>query len=264
MIPEATDALELLHRGDTAIVGMQYSSLPSLLSVFLEAGLSSEAGSVLFDAIHARWSELPPDQRPTLVMFGKSLGTAGVEAPFAGADAAASVANMTSQIEGALVVGAMYGNAIRTQLTSERDPRSPVWQPIFDGGRTVRFVNRDPVQPTMASDWRAPRIVYLQHPSDPVSFWGADAIWSPPEWMDEPRGFDTPEPALWFPIVSALQAAGDLFLQLDVPAGFGHVYSTDYVDGWARVIPPDGWTDADTERLQRHLDDGIEGDVEPY
>ena len=48
--------------------------------------------------------------------------------------------------------------------------------------------------------------------------------------MDQPRGFDTPEAAFWFPIVTGLQAAGDLFLQLDVPAGFGHVYSTDYVD----------------------------------
>jgi hypothetical protein len=28
--------------------------------------------------------------------------------------------------------------------------------------------------------------------------------------------------------------------QLSTPPGFGHVYDEDYLDGWARVVPPDG------------------------
>src|SRR5262245_1694500 len=40
MIPEAAVALEQLHRGNTAIVGMQYSRLPSVLAVFLDTGLA--------------------------------------------------------------------------------------------------------------------------------------------------------------------------------------------------------------------------------
>jgi uncharacterized membrane protein len=256
MIPEAARAIEQLHRGDTAIVGMQYSFLPSLLSVFMDPGLPIDAASTLFDAVHARWSTLPSDRRPKLVLFSKSLGTAGIEAAFVEADAASSVARLTAQTDGALIVGPKHTNPIHSQLTRERDAGSPVWQPIFDGGRTVRYLNRDPHQSALDPQWPSPRIVYLQHPSDPVPFWGIDALWRPPEWMDRPRGFDVPEAATWFPLVSALHATVDLIFQLSTPPGFGHVYATEYVKGWANLLPPDGWTEADTEQLQDFLGEG--------
>lgn len=259
MIPKAAAALEQLHRGDTAIVAIQYSFLPSLLAVFLDAGLANEAGITLFSAVHARWSQLPPDRRPKLVLFGKSLGTAGVEASFVGADAASSLANMVARTDGALLAGAKHSNAILSQLTRERDSGSPVWQPVFQGGRTVRFLNRDPQQPELSPDWGAPRIAYLQHPGDPVPLWNVEALWWPPEWMGQPRGFDMPDNLRWFPIVSAVQAVGDMLDQLGPPPGFGHDYSTEYVKGWASVLPPDGWTDADTERLEKFIVD-VAGD----
>jgi uncharacterized membrane protein len=81
MIPKAAVSLELLYRGDTAIVAIQYSLLPSALAAFMDAGLANEAGVTLFNAVRARWSHLPPDRRPKLLLFGKSLGAAGVEAP---------------------------------------------------------------------------------------------------------------------------------------------------------------------------------------
>jgi len=37
------------------------------------------------------------------------------------------------------------------------------------------------------------------------------------------------------------------------PPGFGHNYQLDYVRGWADVVPPNGWTAADTARLEQHL-----------
>jgi hypothetical protein len=89
------------------------------------------------------WSELPLDHRPKLLLFGKSLGTAGVEAPFAAVDAGSSITSLTARTDGALVVGAKHGNTILSQLTDERDPGPPVWQPVFDGGSTVRFLSRD-------------------------------------------------------------------------------------------------------------------------
>lgn len=262
MIPEAATALEQLHRGDTAIVATQYSFLPSLFAVFLDAGLANEAGSALFNAVHARWSQLPPERRPKLVLFGKSLGTAGVEAPFVGSVGSQSVANMVARIDGALIVGPKRSNPIHSQLTRERDAGSPVWQPVFDGGRSVRFMNRDPDRSTLNTGWPAPRIVYLQHPSDPVTFWSIEALWRPAEWMSRPRGFDVPDGVRWFPIVSGVQAVGDMLDQLGPPPGFGHVYSTDYVQGWVRVAPPDDWSDADTGRLEQLVDDIVGGEAE--
>jgi len=263
MIPKAATSLEQLHRGNTAIVAIQYSVLPSALAIFMDSGLSTEAGLALFNAVHARWSKLPPDRRPKLVLFGKSLGTSGVEAPFVGADASSSVANMRAGTDGALIVGAKESNPIHSQLTRARDPGSPFWQPIFNGGRSVRFLNRDPHRQALDAAWPIPRIVYLQHPADPVVFWSVAAIWWPPEWMARPRGFDVPARLRWFPIVSAVQAVADLLDQLGPPPGFGHDYSTEYVKGWASVVPPEGWTDADTERLERFIAAMTGDDKEP-
>jgi uncharacterized membrane protein len=263
MIPKATVALEQLHRGDTAIVAIQYSFLPSWLANFVDAGLANEAGTVLFEAVRERWSELPPDRRPKLFLFGKSLGTAGVEAPFVGRDAWSSVSNFVARTDGVLIAGAKHINPIHAQLTRERDPGSPVWLPIFDGGRSVRFVNRDPNQPRLNTTWSAPRIVYLQHPSDPTVFWGIDAFWRRPEWMKPPRGFDVTDRVRWFPIVSGVQASADVLDQLNVPPGFGHVYSTDYVNAWASLLAPEGWTRADSERLEQFIHDVAGDDSEP-
>ncbi|HEX7036623.1 MAG TPA: alpha/beta-hydrolase family protein [Pseudomonadales bacterium] len=263
MIPEAAAALELLHRGDTAIVAIQYSFLPSLIGVFLDAGLANEAGRTLFDAVRARWSQLPRDRRPKLLLFGKSLGTAGVEAPFVGRDASESVANLVAGIDGALIVGPKHSNPIHAQITREREPASPAWQPVFARGRSVRFLSRDPNPPALGGDWPAPRIVYLQHPSDPVTFWSLDVLWRRPDWLDEPRGYDVPERLRWFPIVSGVQAVGDLLDQLAPPPGFGHVYSTDYVDGWVSVARPENWSTADTERLERLIAGMAGGESEP-
>lgn len=263
IVPKAATALEQLHRGDTAIVAVQYSFLPSVLAVFLDAGLANEAGVTLFNAVRARWLELPPNKRPKLVLFGKSLGTAGVEAPFVGVDASTSVANMVALTDGALIAGAKQSNPIHSQLTRERDPGSPVWQPVFDRGRIVRFLNRHPHQPALGADWSAPRIVYLQHPSDPTVFWSVKSLWTPPEWLDQPRGFDVPDDFRWFPIVSIVQAVGDTIHQLGTPPGFGHDYSTDYVKGWASALPPQGWTAAHTERLEQLIDKIAGDDTEP-
>lgn len=80
--------------------------------------------------------------------------------------------------------------------------------------------------------------------------------------MAVPRGYGVPERASWFPIVSGVQAASDQIDQLSTPPGFGRNYATDYVDAWAQVLPPEGWTKADTERLESFLDDGDLSDRE--
>lgn len=259
IVPKAAASLEQMHRGDTAIVATQYSFLPSLLAMFMDAGLANEEGKALFNAVRARWSKLPPSRRPKLVLFGKSLGAVGVEAPFVGADAASSVANMVAQTDGALIAGAKKSNPIHSQLTRDRDHGSPFWQPVFDGGRSVRFLNRDPHHAALDAEWPAPRIVYLQHPGDPAICWSAKALWRPPECLARPRGFDVPDATRWFAIVSGVQAVSDVLNQLEAPPGFGHNYSSEYVKGWASVIPPEGWTDADTERLAHFIDE-IPGD----
>ncbi len=209
MDPNAARALEQLHGGDTAIVSIQYSYLPSFLSLVVDSSRAIEAGAGLFDAVRERWSTMPEQDRPRLIVFGASLGAGGAETPFLGSDAAASVANFASRADGALIVGSIGWNPILRQLTEAREPRSPTWQPVYADGETVRFLTGGS-GPDVDTPWSPSKVLYLQHPSDPVAHVSLDSLWSPPEWMDEPRGRGVPPATGWFPIVSAVQAAADL------------------------------------------------------
>ena len=252
MDPNAALALEQLHAGDTAIVSTQYSYLPSFFSFVIDSSQAIEAGEALFEAVHERWSAMPEQDRPRLIVFGASLGAAGAERPFVGSDAAASVANFASRADGALIVGSLGWNPIFRQLTEAREPGSPAWEPIYAGGETVRFLPGGS-RPDLDTQWGPPRVLYVQHPSDPVAYLSLDALWSPLEWMDEPRGHGVPPHTGWFPIVSLVQALADLSFTSSPPSGFGHDYRVDYVDAFARVVPPEAWTEQDTARLEAHL-----------
>jgi uncharacterized membrane protein len=251
--PDAATAIEQLYAGDTAMVGIQYSFLPSWISTLVDAEVAQDAGSELFNAVAARWSQLPVDHRPKLLVFGQSLGSMGAEAAFAGRDVRTSVANIVQRTEGALFTGPTNSNAMWRQLVAARDAGSTAWLPVYRGGESVRFANRNAeiIEPDPA--WQGPRILYIQHPSDPVTFWDVPTMWSEPEWIQDPKGYDIPARAHWFPFVTWAQGVGDLAAGFGAKPGYGHDYSISFVAGWAAVAPPDGWTADDTRRLMEFL-----------
>ena len=55
---------------------------------------------------------------------------------------------------------------------------------------------------------------------------------------------------VWIPGVTFWQLTFDLANGSNVPDGYGHLYGADVVDGWASILPPDGWTTADTTALR--------------
>ena len=251
--PDAASAIEYLHAGDTALVGLQYSYLPSWISFLVDRDEAAEAGTALYRQVHRRWSQLPAGSRPKLIIFGESLGSFGAEAAFRGGDAAASLGNLVAGSDGALFTGPTATNHIWDQLTDDREPGSPVWRPVFDGGTAVQFANRPADLERPDPSWRQPRVLYVHHPSDPVGNATLEALWRRPEWTEHPKGYDIPARAGWVPIVTGLQEVGDLIAGFSAPSGYGHNYAVDFAAGWAAVVPPEGWTTADTTRLQRHL-----------
>ena len=58
------------------------------------------------------------------------------------------------------------------------------------------------------------------------------------------------------PFVTFWQVSADLAFSTGVPDGHGHKYLADYVDGWAEVAQPPGWTDDDTDRLRQLISGG--------
>jgi uncharacterized membrane protein len=253
--PDAAEALEVLHGGNTAMVGIQYSFLPSWIATLLADDASTEAGAVLFDTVYETWADLPEDDRPELIIYGLSLGSYGAEAAFAGSTAANSVANLTARADGALLGGPTNDNEVWGQITEARKDGSPVWRPVYDDGTTVRFANGVDELVELDPSWEAPRLLYVQHGSDPVTFWNFSDFWSPPPWMDDPRGPDVPEGGPWFPVVTGLQGVVDLMAGFSAPAGHGHDYRLAWPGAWAQVVPPEGWTSTDTEALNTFLVD---------
>ena len=122
--PNAASSLEYLHGGDTALVGLQYSYLPSWISFRVDREEAAETGTALYRHAHRRWWQLPATDRPRLIVFGESLGAEGAEAAFRGGDAAASLANLVGGSDGVLLTGPTASNPIWGQLTDAREPGS--------------------------------------------------------------------------------------------------------------------------------------------
>ncbi|BBY46064.1 alpha/beta hydrolase [Mycolicibacterium celeriflavum] len=237
-------ALEYMYNGDTAIVSMQYSFLPSWLSFLVDKENARQAGQALFEAVDALIREMPEPQRPRLVVFGESLGSFGGEAPFL------ALNNLIARTDGALFSGPTFNNTIWTQLTRDRDPGSPMWLPIFDKGENVRFAARAEDLGRPDEPWGNPRVVYLQHASDPIAWFDPDLLFAEPDWLKEPRGYDVSGRMQWIPVVTFLQVSADMAVAVDVPDGHGHVYVKNVADAWAAILQPPGWTPEKTQRLR--------------
>ncbi len=237
-------ALEYMYNGNTAIVSMQYSFLPSWLSFLVDKENARQAGQALFEAIDAKIREMPEAQRPKLVVFGESLGSFGGEAPFL------SLNNLVARTDGALYSGPTFNNTIWADLTRNRDKGSPEWLPIYDKGENARFVARPDNLDRPADPWGNPRAVYLQHASDPIAWWNPDLLFAKPDWLREPRGYDVSPRMEWIPVVTFLQVSADMAVAVDVPDGHGHVYVKDVANAWAKILQPPGWTPEKTEKLR--------------
>ena len=238
------DSLEYMYNGDTAIVSMQYSFLPSWLSFLVDKENARQAGQALFEAVDKRVRALPEAQRPKIVVFGESLGSFGGEAPFL------SPNNIIARTDGALFSGPTFQNTMRDDVTDNRDPGSPEWLPIFDDGANVRFAARPDNLARPDAPWGSPRIAYLQHASDPIAWFNPNLLFSEPDWLREPRGYDVSGDMFWIPVVTFLQVSADMAVAVDVPDGHGHRYVKDVVNAWAAVMQPPGWTPEKTERLR--------------
>jgi uncharacterized membrane protein len=241
------DALEYMYNGNTAVVSMQYSFLPSWLSFLVDKENARHAGQALFEAVDRLVRQLPEAQRPKIVVFGESLGSFGGEAPFM------SLNNVLARTDGALFSGPTFKNTIWTDLTATRDRGSPEWLPIYDRGHYVRFVARQQDLNRPDPQWNSPRVVYLQHASDPIAWWNPGLLFRTPDWLTEKRGYDVLPETQWIPVVTFLQVSADMAVATNVPQGHGHVYVADVADGWAAVLQPPGWTPDKTARLRPML-----------
>ena len=244
--PALSDSFEYLSGGDSATVAIQYSYLPSWISYLVDQSKAREAGRALFDAVYGAWTQLPAGQRPRLYVAGESLGSFGGETAFSGEY---SMANLTG---GVLFAGPPNFNTLFREFTDHRDPGSPEVQPAYQDGRIVRFADDATTAiPPPGRPWDGTRVLYMMHPSDPIVWWSPHLIFSEPDWISEPPGKDVLSTMFWMPFVTFWQVTADLPFATGVPAGHGHKYTTEYVDGFNAIMQPAGITPQDLADLRK-------------
>ena len=255
--PVAARSIELMYNGDTVLVAMQYSYLPSWISFLADQQKSIQAARAMVDAVHRRWLHWPPAQHPVLALYGESLGSLAGQGAFEFLPDIAEK-NVTS----VLWVGPPNASGLWKALTVRRDPGTPEVQPRYDNGRTVRFAQAsgpEEIAAVAAPAWDRPRVLFMQHASDPVVWWSTDLLFRRPDWLSEPPGFDRSPSMRWYPIVTFWQVsadmAGNITNSTTTPTGHGHNYGDSQLDGWVAVAAPEGWTVVDTDRIRRSLEE---------
>lgn len=257
--PVAARSIESMYNGDTALVAMQYSYLPSWISFLTDREKAAEAGRVMIAAIQQRWLQWPEQRRPRLMLYGESLGS------MSGQGAFGYLPDITEMgFTSVLWVGPPNASPLWRALTTRRDPGTPEVQPRYDNGRTVRFAqasNPAEIAAVARPPWSGTRVLFLQHASDPVVWWSPNLVFEEPDWLREPPGFDRSPSMHWYPIVTFWQLCADLAGNVTSseasPVGHGHNYGNSQLDGWVAVAAPEGWTSLDTDRIRRALDKAV-------
>ena len=232
--PAAAQAAEDATNGSAALVAIQYSTLPSWLSFLVDQSSAQEAGAALYEALNEARAALPEGQRPRLILYGESLGAFGSAAPFRGM----TPAQITERVDGALWVGPPAATEPVSSWTADGVP--PIWQPIVDAGRWVRYAASPPATAAPPGDgpWLSPRIMVLQNPTDPVVWFKPGLAWRPASWLEAPRGPGVQEGTRWMPVLFFLQVGLDMPQAVGMPSGVGHDYSTALPEAWRQVLGP--------------------------
>ena len=208
--------LEFLTRGNCATASLQYSYVPSALNWLTGLEPAQEASAALF-------------------VCGESLGA------FASQSVFSSVEEALDQVDGALWVGTPAFTPMHAELTAARHKGSPEVAPVVYNGRRVRFVNepsdlRTDLYGRELGPWGFPRLVYAQHPSDPVVWWNRKLLWNQPDWLRERAGRDVSRFVEFTRFVTFIQVLADLPVAGTAPGGHGHTYNEELIPLWRAIL----------------------------
>ena len=227
--------MEYLTRGNCATASMQYSFVPSSINFLTDLDVSEEAAVILFETIRRAVDEIPEDRRPALFVCGESLGAYASQHVFSG------IVDVLSRTDGALWVGTPAFTPMHAELTAIRHRGSPEVAPVVANGRHVRFVNVPEnlwadVYGRELGDWNYPRVVYAQHPSDPVVWWNSELVWHKPDWISEKVDGDVSLHMQYTRGATYIQVLVDMPVAGTAPGGHGHTYHEELIPLWEAIL----------------------------
>ena len=216
------EALEFMTRGDCAIATMQYSLLPSPMSL-TQTRMADDQNRSLMHAITGYLRGMDPDVRPRLVLFGESLG-------------ALTMADMYAH----RTVEAMDRDFVHSSLflgTPSGTEFAKGWrlnpQKVDPDGKVVEVDNYGEYLGLPEERRGRVRHVLLSHYDDPIPKFGTNILLRRPWWLgpvaDRPPR--VPKSTNWRPGVTFVLTAVDMVNAMEVIPGVfgrrGHDYRED-------------------------------------
>lgn len=219
----ACETFEYLTRGDCASLAIEYSVLPSSLSL-TDVDRGSRQTAMVLDGLARRIRDLPPERRPRLLMFGESLGSQVSQEVFRGRGL---LGPEGMGIESAVWIGTPSATTWRRELWGERSLADP---PSVGPGSAFL--------PRWVGDWyaltdeqrRQVRFCLFQNGDDPVPKFGTRLSWRRPDWLGpaDLRPPGSPVGTTWWPITTFVATFMDLLNALSPTPGIfaegGHDY----------------------------------------
>ena len=180
---------------------MQYSHLPSWLSFLVDRPAPGSREGPVRRGLRALVQ--PPVRRPA------ASCTSSARASARSARRTPSAASSTSPT--APAAGSRGSAELRPalpQFIDERDAGSRGGRAGLPGRRIIRFTTNRPSAPAGGRAVAGSRVLYLQHASDPITWWSPDLLLTRPDWLEEPRGRDVLGAMRWIPFDDLLAAVG--------------------------------------------------------
>ena len=245
--PDAINSMEIVTGGDVTSVAVQYSAVPSWIGFVVDPETTQVQNDSTVNAILAAWRAKPEGERPTLILFGESLGAFGSQAAW---PEGSTPAEVTAEIKHIVWIGPPSQSRLWKQWQADRTA-GPMWQPVIGDGDIARAYISD-VELEQAIPSAGPVITFSAHPNDPVVYWSPDLLLQKPDWLDQPLGPGVDPHMRWFPIITYLQVGMDL-ISGGAPPEVGHNYAADAGPAIALTVNPAGWTPAKTQSLVKAL-----------
>ena len=221
------EALEYLTLGDCAIATMQYSMLPSSMSL-TRTGLAIEQNRALMHAITGYLRGMRDKDRPKFVLFGESLGALTMQDIWRHRSVEA--------IERDFVHSSIYlGTPSATEFakTWRLDPDR-----IDPSGSMIEVDSFGEILALDPAERASARHYLISHFDDPIPKFGTNILLRRPWWLGpaEQRPPRTPKSTSWRPGTSFVLTGVDLINAMDVvPGRFGR-RGHDYREDIARFV----------------------------
>ncbi len=237
-----SEALEYLTLGDCATVAMQYSLLPSFLSLDRVA-LATEQNRALMHAITGRLSGMPDDRRPRFVLFGESLGAQTMQGVYNHRKVSAF---HRDHVDAAIFLGTPH--ASEWARTWRLDP-----QRIDPDGEIAELDSYEEYESIPEERRERIRYLLLTHHDDPIPKFGPSLLYQRPDWLGpvEERPVRVPRSTAWRPTTTFVLTLVDVINAMEVvPGTFGR-RGHDYREDIARFVSDIYRLPTDANRMSR-------------